>query len=849
MQHFHTIILTLMLMLSGMGASAQEDLSAMMRARNEFYFSLPVTHPEDVVKIGSTVTIDQIEGNTLFCYANNNEFDALSKMGYRPTLLTPPSMLEMHKMWDGSNRTTYDWDAYPTYEAYEQMMFQYGTDHPDHCEIIEMGTLPSDRKILLAHLHNGSGNGKPRFLYTSTMHGDEVTGMMLMLRLIDYLLTSNDTKVQNIMDNIDIYICPCTNPDGTYHGGNNTVYGASRYNANGIDLNRHFPDFREGPHPDGASHYESEAQWFMELAQEKLFTMGANYHGGSELVNYPWDTYAPKHADDDWWIFTSQEYVDFCHAQNNSYMQSQNHGITNGYEWYSISGSRQDYMNYYSQCRESTIECSMSKTPSATDMPMYWNYNREAMLSYLEESLYGFHGTVTDSVTGQPLVATVTITGHDKDGSSVTSHMPAGDYHRPIKAGTYTVTYAANGYYPKSYTLTVADHQTTIQDVKLVAGEGIIPDFTANVTEVPLGGSVNFTDATWGANITSWAWQFEGGTPATSDEQNPGNIVYNEVGSFDVTLTVTNANGESQSITKPDFITASESYNMQNGTITTCSAMFYDSGGATGNYGNDEQYTLTIKPTGSGRKIEVSFQSFDIENGYDILKVYDGSSTSATLIGEFTGTTSPGTIVATNEEGALTFFFKSDFAANRSGWAATLRCIFDNPITLEVTADPEVINEGESSQLLVVANGGNGNYSYSWEPVETLSNPNIANPVASPTGVATMTYKVVVTDTDGNSAEGSVEVSIHNVSVEENILSSIKIYPNPSQGALYIESKNNVGMMEYSLLNSLGQSVSSLHFDNFEGTIRIATESLSKGIYFLHLSGDKGTTTQKIVIE
>ena len=124
-------------------------------------------------------------------------------------------------------------------------------------------------------------------------------------------------------------------------------------------------------------------------------------------------------------------------------------------------------------------------------------------------------------------------------------------------------------------------------------------------------------------------------------------------------------------------------------------------------------------------------RSFDIENDYDILKVYDGSSTSATLIGEFTGTTSPGTIVATNEEGALTFFFKSDFAANRSGWAATLRCIFDNPITLEVTADPEVINEGESSQLLVVANGGNGNYSYSWEPVETLSNPNIANPVAS----------------------------------------------------------------------------------------------------------------------
>lgn len=849
MQHFHTIILTLVLMLSGIGASAQEDLSAMMRARNEFYFSLPVTHPEEVLKIGRTVTIDQIEGQTLFCYANNKEFDALAKMGYQPTLLTPPSMREIHKMWDGSSRAAYDWDAYPTYEAYEQMMFQYGTDHPDHCEIIEMGTLPSGRKILLAHLHNGSGDGKPRFLYTSTMHGDEVTGMMLMLRLIDYLLTSNEAQVQNIMDNIDIYISPCTNPDGTYHGGNGSVYGASRYNANGIDLNRHFPDFVEGPHPDGANHYESEAQWFMDLAQNKLFTMGANYHGGSELVNYPWDTYAPKHADDAWWIYTSQEYVDFCHAQNNSYMQSQNNGITNGYEWYSISGSRQDYMNYYSQCRESTIECSMNKTPNASEMPMFWNYNREAMLSYLEESLYGIHGTVTDSVTGQPVVASVIITGHDKDGSSVTSHMPAGDYHRPIKAGTYTVTYAANGYYPKNYTVTVADHQTTIQNVKLVAGEGLVPDFTASATQVSLGGSVNFTDASWGANITSWAWQFEGGTPTTSSEQNPSGIVYDEVGTFNVTLTVTNAEGQSQSITKPNFITVSESYNMQNGTITTCNALFYDSGGANNHYGNNEEYTLTFKPTGQGRKIEVSFLSFNIENGYDFLKIYDGTSSSASLIGEFTGTTSPGTIVATNAEGALTFHFKSDFGANLTGWAASIRCISDNPLTLEVTADPEIINDGESSQLNVVATGGTGSYTYSWTPTETLSNPSIANPLASPTGVPTTTYKVVVTDSEDNTAEGSVEVSIRNVSVEENLLNSITIYPNPNQGTLYIESKRNIGMMDYTLLNSLGQSVSSQHFDKFEGVIQIATESLSKGIYFLHLSGDEGTTTQKIVIE
>ena len=86
------------------------------------------------------------------------------------------------EMWDGSNRAEYDWDQYPTYSAYENMMYQFATDHPDMCEIIELGTLPSNRKILIAHINNGSGAGKPKFLYTSTIHGDETTGWRIIPR-------------------------------------------------------------------------------------------------------------------------------------------------------------------------------------------------------------------------------------------------------------------------------------------------------------------------------------------------------------------------------------------------------------------------------------------------------------------------------------------------------------------------------------------------------------------------------------------------------------------------------------------------------------------------------------------
>jgi hypothetical protein len=131
--------------------------------------------------------------------------------------------------------------------------------------------------------------------------------------------------------------------------------------------------------------------------------------------------------------------------------------------------------------------------------------------------------------------------------------------------------------------------------------------------------------------------------------------------------------------------------------------------------------------------IRVNFVEFNTEAGYDYRYVFDGNSTNATLIGRYDGSNGPGEVTATNEEGALTFRFTSDQGVNDSGWVATVVCIGGNdPLTIEVTADPELINEGDSSQLTATVTGGDGNYTYLWEPAETLNNPNIYNPIATP---------------------------------------------------------------------------------------------------------------------
>jgi len=81
-------------------------------------------------------------------------------------------------------------------------------------------------------------------------------------------------------------------------------------------------------------------------------------------------------------------------------------------------------------------------------------------------------------------------------------------------------------------------------------------NFSASPNPVVIGGTVNFTDASSGSP-TSWAWSFESGNPATSTVQNPS-VTYSATGSFNVTLTATNAQG-SDGETKVDYIVVNPS--------------------------------------------------------------------------------------------------------------------------------------------------------------------------------------------------------------------------------------------------------------------------------------------------
>ncbi|MBI3519320.1 MAG: hypothetical protein HY062_08175 [Bacteroidetes bacterium] len=105
-----------------------------------------------------------------------------------------------------------------------------------------------------------------------------------------------------------------------------------------------------------------------------------------------------------------------------------------------------------------------------------------------------------------------------------------------------------------------------------------------------------------------------------------------------------------------------------------CTDSIFDMGGPTRNYYDAESYTYSIAPTGAS-KVQLSFSQMDLEQGYDSLYLYDGSTTASPVLGAFTGSVIPGTITSSGP--VMTVKFKSDNATNKGGFKAIWTCIQD----------------------------------------------------------------------------------------------------------------------------------------------------------------------------
>lgn len=446
--------------------------SLLVSAVSEYYIQLDNISPVEIQKLTKIVSVDSYKNGTVIANAIDKELNKLDQLGFNYTVL--PNNREAVVM-SSDLREVRDWDVYPTYETYVELMNQFATDYPEICKVETIGTTVQGREVLVAKISDNvnADEAEPSTFYTGTMHGDETAGYVVLLRLIDYLTTNygNDDRITTLVNETEIWINPASNPDGTYAGGNSNINGATRRNANGVDLNRNFPDFDGGEHPDGEA-TQPENIDMMAFGLANKLVLSANFHGGTEVVNYPWDTIPERHADDAWWQYVAHQYADAAQELSpNTYFDEYEDGTTNGYDWYTVDGGRQDWFNYYAGTREFVLEISDVKLVSESALDNHWTWNKESLLLHLEEAMYGIRGTISDEA-GNPIEATVTVVDHDNRNSQVTSRADFGDYYRPIEEGTFNLEFSSYGYISQ-----------VIENVSITNGNSIVVDATLVMAE------------------------------------------------------------------------------------------------------------------------------------------------------------------------------------------------------------------------------------------------------------------------------------------------------------------------------------------------------------------------------
>jgi len=431
-------------------------------------FAKPVTISID--SITRLVSIDSYKNNLIRAYISKRQFSQFLKLGINFTVIEPSSKPNMLKSAQSSPS---NWNQYPTYIQYVSMMDSFAKVYPKLCKIINIGNTVKKHDILFIRINSDTTKTKPSVMYSSTMHGDETGGFVLMIRLTDYLLKNykTDSLATHLIDSLDIWINPLANPDGIFYDSTD-VWSARRENANGADLNRNFPDPVAGIHPDGME-YQPETKAMMAIMQQRHFVLSANFHAGDEVVNYPWDSDSTFHADSNWFKYIASEYADSAqrYGRSSYFTSVRPKGIVDGIYWYAVYGGRQDYITYFRQGRETTIELDVTKTTPENQLDNLWNYNYRSFLHYLEQGIYGIHGFVSDSV-GNSVYAKILVLNHDDASSFVYSDSTSGAFYRLINEGNYSLQLSASGYITKTIdNVLIKNRQTTYLNIKLYKGQ------------------------------------------------------------------------------------------------------------------------------------------------------------------------------------------------------------------------------------------------------------------------------------------------------------------------------------------------------------------------------------------
>jgi carboxypeptidase E len=385
-----------------------------------------------------------------------------------------------------------EWKNYHSHEDLTGKLAEINEKCPDITTLYSIGRSVEGRELLVIQFSTTPGSHellKPEMKYVGNMHGNEPVGRELLIKLADELCSGyqkKDKEVISLLNSTSIHLLPSMNPDGFELALNTPTaqrqWLTGRSNANGLDLNRDFPDLdsvfyaleeRKVPKFDHLTEMFDEdkerqpetvavGHWILSLP----WVLSANLHEGDLVANYPFDA-TPNETpskysaspDDGTFRWLAQSY-----AQAHAHMGKNDHppcdgttrdafaqqgGITNGAKWYSVAGGMQDFNYLATNAMEITLELSCEKMPAGNTLPQLWEDNKKALFEYMWKIHSGVKGVVSDATSGEPIqeAAVWVLNG--------TSNLPikhavqsglGGEYFRLLPEGKYEIVVEADGY-------------------------------------------------------------------------------------------------------------------------------------------------------------------------------------------------------------------------------------------------------------------------------------------------------------------------------------------------------------------------------------------------------------------
>nr|CAI9711528.1 unnamed protein product [Rangifer tarandus platyrhynchus] len=389
------------------------------------------------------------------------------------------------------------------YDDLVRMLYKVHNECPHITRVYSIGRSVKGRHLYVLEFSDYPGIHEPlepEVKYVGNMHGNEVLGRELLLQLSEFLceeFRNRNQRIVRLVEDTRIHIMPSMNPDGyevaaAAQERDISGYLVGRNNANGVDLNRNFPDLNTyiyynekngGPNhhlplPDNwKSQVEPETQAVIQWIRSFNFVLSANLHGGAVVANYPYDKSlehrvrgfrrtANTPTPDDKLFQKLAKVYSYAHGWMHQGWNCGDYfpdGITNGASWYSLSKGMQDFNYLHTNCFEITLELSCDKFPLQGELQREWLGNREALIQFLEQVHQGIKGMVRDENYNNLADAVISVSGINHDVTSG-AH---GDYFRLLLPGTYTVTATAPGFDPETVSVTVGPAEPKLVNFQL----------------------------------------------------------------------------------------------------------------------------------------------------------------------------------------------------------------------------------------------------------------------------------------------------------------------------------------------------------------------------------------------